>query len=224
MRKAAIALLSAVVAGLLMVPGGVSAGPTMKIACQDKLGDLGPHYDAAAADTDIFWPDHTPLTKVGYFDMTSFWLSYSSKEKTYTFGMELAKALPTPGSSLPTGFKMVKWLMWIDAEPWNPKYNPGAPCLFTIQLRYDGSDYVAELAEGSGWGPAVATLPFVVDGSALKMQFSAASIGNLESFWFLPCTVVQWSLQPYSGYWDLDASDPGAAPGQVWWDIPWPPA
>ncbi len=218
-----VALLSVIVAGLMMVPSGVSAGTTSMVV-KDMRGDLGPKYDPVDGAVLVSWPETNNLVKVGYLDMLGFSLSYSSKEKAYTFGMEIAKALPTPGSPLPTGFKMVKWLMWIDAEPWNPKYNPGAPCLFTIQLCYDGSEYVAELVEGSGWGVPVALLPFDVDGSTLKMQFSAASIGNLESFWFMPCTVVMWSLQPYSGYWDLDSTDPGAAPGQVWWDIPWPPA
>lgn len=202
----------------MMLAQPVSAG-TIAITVQDRTGDLGPKIDWEAADTLNFWPDTRSLTKVGYFDMVSFSLSY--KAKTYTFGMELAKALPEPGSALPTGFKLVKWLMWIEPEPWNMKYN-NIPSLYTIQLTYDGSKYAAELKDYST-GDVLATLPFKVDGSKLQLQFSAASIGNLESFYFMPCTVVVWAVTG-AGYWDLDSTDPGAAPGQVWWDIPWPPA
>lgn len=222
MRKVIVALLSAIVVGLMLVPSGVSAG-SMTIKAADRLGDLGPKYDAASADTVVFWPDTMPLTSVGYLDMTSWWFAYSSKDKTYTFGMEVAKPLPNAGSPLPGGFKEVKWLVWLDMGAWNPKYAPTVGSYYTIQLIYDGSEYVAELTQGGSWGPLVSTLPFSVDGSKLQIQFSAASIGNLKSFWIMPCTVVLWSLQPYSGYWDLDSTDPGAAPGQVWWSVPWPP-
>ena len=223
MRRVLVALLSAIVVGLMLVPSGVSAGTTT-IMATDRMGDLGPKYDAALADTVVFWPDNMPLTAAGYFDMLSWWFSYSNKDKTYTFGMELAKALPSQGSPLPNGFKEVRWLVWLDNGAWNPKYNPTVASYYTAQLTYDGSEYAAVITQGGTWGPLVATLPFSVDGSKLQIQFSAASIGNLKSFWIMPCTVVQWSLVPYSGYWDLDAADPGSAPGQVWWSVPWPPA
>jgi hypothetical protein len=207
----------------MLVPGAVSAGTTT-IKATDKMGDLGPKYDAALADTVLYWPDNMPLTRAGYFDMLSWSFSYSSKEKTYTFGMDVAKALPIPGTPLPNGFKEAKWLVWLDMGAWNPKYNPAVSSYFTAQLTYDGSEYTAALTQGGTWGPVVTTLPFAVDGSKLQIQFSAASIGDLKSFWIMPCTVVMWSLVPYSGYWDLDSTDPGAAPGQVWWSVPWPPA
>ena len=222
MKKAIVALVSALVAGLMVVPGAVSAGTTT-ISASDRMGDLGPKYDAALADTVVFWPDNMPLTSVGYFDMLSWWFSYSSKDKTYTFGMTLATALPDPGSPLPHGFKEVKWLVWLDMGAWNPKYAPTVGSYNTVLLTYDGSEYAARLTQGGSWGPVLTTLPCSVDGSKLQIQFSAASIENLKSFWIMPCTVVLWSLQPYSGYWDLDSTDPGAAPGQVWWSVPWPP-
>jgi len=199
----------------MVVPSGASAA-TKTIVVQDRIGDLGTKIDWKTGDISNWWPDTTSVTKVGYFDMVSFSLSY--KAKTYTFGMELAKALPEPGSTLPTGFKLVKWLMWIDPEPWNMKYN-NILSLYTIQLTYDGSKYAAELKDYAT-GVVLAALPFAVDGSKLQIEFSAASIGNLESFWFMPCTVVVWAVTG-AGYWDLDGSDPGSVPGQVWWDIPW---
>lgn len=222
MKKTVVALLSVIVVGLMLVPGSVSAGK-MAIKATDKTGDLGPKYDAATAETVVSWPDNMALTKVGYLDMTSWWFTYSNKDKTYTFGMTVAKPLPNVGTPLPTGFKEVRWLVWLDMGAWNPKYAPTVGSYNTVLLVYDGSEYAAGLTQGGQWSPIVTTLPFTVDGSELQVQFSAASIGNLESFWIMPCTVVLWSLQPYSGYWDLDSTDPGAAPGQVWWSVPWPP-
>jgi hypothetical protein len=92
-KKTVVALLSVIVAGLMLVPGSVSAG-SVTIKATDSLGDLGPKYDAASAETVVFWPDSMPLTRVGYLDMTSWWFAYSSKDKTYTFGMEVANSLP----------------------------------------------------------------------------------------------------------------------------------
>jgi len=222
-RKAVVALLSALVAGLMMVPGVVSAGTT-SIVVADMSGDLGPKYDRDTLETVVTWPETRPIVEAGYFDMLSWSFSYSSKSKTYTFEMEVSKALPSPGSPLPNGYKEVRWQVWLDMEPWHPNYNPTAGTYYTARLIYDGSDYAAEIAKGGSWGPTIATVPFKVDGSHLQIQFSAGTIGNLKSFWVMPCTVVLWSLIPYSGYWDLDSTDPGAAPGQVWWDVPWPPA
>jgi len=87
-------------------------------------------------------------------------------------------------------------------------------------LTYDGSIYAGELIEGL-YGAVLATLPIELGVSEFEVSFFADSIGNLESFWFMPCTVVLWSLIVGSGYWDLDAADPGVVAGQVWWDIPW---
>ncbi|OGS55829.1 MAG: hypothetical protein A3K60_00035 [Euryarchaeota archaeon RBG_19FT_COMBO_56_21] len=201
--------------GILLVPNGVSAGTT-KIVVQDRTGDLGPKIDWETGDIVLWWPDTTSLTKVGYFDILSFSLSY--KAKTYTFGMEVAADLPKEGSPLPTGFKALEWLMWIDPEPWNMKYN-NILSLYSIKLVYYELEYFAFIQDYAT-GEVLASLPFTIDGSKLQVEFTASSIGNLESFWFMPCTVVRWSI---AGYWDLDSTDPGAAPGQVWWDIPWPP-
>lgn len=203
----------------MMLAQPVSAG-TVEIRVDDARGDLGPKYDAATASGVLFWPSTMPLVKVGYFDMLSFWLSYSTDDEMYTFGMELAKALPTPGSALPYGFKRVSWLMWIDAEPWNPVYNPAAETLFTVQLVYNGVEYVAELRQGLSYGPVLESLTFDVNQAEFEVYFSADSIGDVSDNYWMPCTVVEWSV-PHAGYWDLDSTDPESVEGQVWWDIPW---
>ncbi len=213
--------LSVVVAGLMMVPCGVSAG--MKtLTVQDLRGDLGPKFDYDTLEVVVTWPDDRPLVEVGYFDMLSYSFSYSTKEKGYTFCMEVSKALPAEGTPLPMGYRMAQWLVWLDVEPWHIKYNPYAETYFSVVLTYDGTAYVAELRDGPRLGPVLATLPFSVDGANVEMKFTADSIGNLDSFWILPGTVVQWGTPGSAGYWVLDSSDADAAPGQVWWDIPWP--
>jgi hypothetical protein len=216
-RKAAIALMSAIVAGLMLAPNGLAAGTSTTVV-QDMRGDQGPKLDFSTGEMLVAWPDVMVLKKVGYFDILSFSLSYSTKEKTYTFGMEVAKDLPASGSGLPTGWKLLRWLMWIDTEPWF--YGVNDPTVYTVQLTFDGSAYAAQLKDYQT-GAVLETLPFEVRGSTLKVEFSAASIGNMDSFWWMPCTAVHWSG---AGYWDLDTTDPGAAPGQVMWDIPWPAA
>lgn len=220
MRKVIVALLSVLVAGLMLIPSSASAG-TVASVLKDARGDLGPKLDFSTGEVLLTWPDEMVLKKVGYFDALSFSLSYSTREKTYTFSMEVAKALPAPGTALPYGWKVVRWLMWIDPEPWIPGVND--PTIYSVLLEYDGSVYSAQLRDYAT-GAVLEELPFEIDGSTFQVEFSPASIGNMASFWWLPCTVVVWSASGIGGYWDLDAPDPGAAPGQVLWDVPWPPA
>jgi hypothetical protein len=202
----------------MLAPNGLAAG-TKATVVQDLRGDQGPKIDFSTGEMLVAWPDSMALKKVGYLDMLSFSLSYSTKEKTYTLGMEVANALPDPGAALPTGWKLLRWLMWIDTEPWF--YGVNDPTVYTIQLTYDGLAYAAQLKDYQT-GAVLETLAFEVSGSTLQVEFTAASIGNMGSFWWMPCTVVHWSVPLGAGYWDLDTTDPGAAPGQVMWDIPWP--
>ncbi len=215
MRKAIVGLLSSIVVGLLLVPNGVAAKAESTVV-QDLRGDLGPKMDFSTGELLVAWPDEMVLKKVGYFDILSFSLSYSKRETTYTFAMTVANALPIAGTPLPAGWKFLRWLMWIEDEPWI--YGVNDPTLYVVQLIYDGSTYAGQLKDYRT-GMILETLPFEVAGSTLQIEFPAASIGNMDSFWWMPCTVVNWSA---AGYWDLDTTDPGAAPGQVAWDIPWP--
>jgi hypothetical protein len=216
-RKSVLVMFSAIVVGMMLATP-VSAG-TVTIRVTDRQGDIGKLADYVTCDLKNGWGDNAPIVKAGYFDMLSYWLSYSSKDKAYSFGMELAASLPTEGSPLPPGMKSVCWLMWIDPEPWNPAYGYNAPWLYAIALTYDGATYGAVLME-TGYN-VVGSLSFEVAGSAFEVQFSATSIGHLSSFWWFPCPMTVWS--PSGMVWDVDGPDPGAAPGQVWWDIPWPP-
>jgi len=213
-----VALMSAIVVGLMLaMPMSAGASSTMTTVVPDRTGDLGIGWDFTTCEAQSLWGQGTPWVRAGYFDMTSVWLSQSGK--TYTFGMELTKDLPQEGSALPYGVDFACWLIWIDPSPWNALYNP-VDTLFTIGLNYDGSKYVAALMEGVN-GNVIAPLPFTIDGSKFQLQFSAASIGKMPSFWWMPATKV-WLGNMHT--WDsIDRADPGASPGQVWWDLPWPP-
>jgi hypothetical protein len=102
----------------------------MTIVVPDMPGDLGGNYDLETCEVTTVWGDNTPVVEAGYFDALSYSLSLKGKT-TYTFGMELAAALPNEGSALPSGIKYVAWTMWIDAVPWHPVYDP-TPSLFTV--------------------------------------------------------------------------------------------
>jgi hypothetical protein len=210
-RKTLIAFaVSFIVAFMLVQP--VSAG-TM-IVVSDREGDLMKSCYTDTGEPKNGWGDNAPLVKAGYFDMVSMWLG--QKGKTYTFGMKLAADLPKEGSPLPPGISAAAWILWIEPEAWTPT-NPVASA-FIVYLFYDGLAYSADLLDVV---PDVTTaVPFTVDGSIINLEFSAASIGNPSSFWWSGGLNVFWGL----GGWALvDITDPGAAPGQVYWDIPWPP-
>ena len=216
MRKVMVAVLSAIVVGLMLVPSGVSAGITT-VVVQDRTGDLGFGVNGTGEISKL-WADNAPVAQAKYLDMASAWLS--QKAKTYTFGMELAAALPKEGSALPGGIKLVEWAVWIDPSPYNVNTNPVLP-LFLIALRYDGSSYSAFVLDR---GTMVTTsVPFSIDGSKLQLQFSEASIGNRAFEWWSPM-VREWTGPlGTSGYWFVDAVDYRLNPGQVYYDIPWPP-
>ena len=204
----------------MMLAQPVSAG-TVTLRVKDIPGDIGKMYDLTTGEPTNGYGDNAPVVKAGYFDILSMWLS--QKGKTYTFGMELAKELPQAGSALPSGVKFVSWNIWIDLAPWHPVLAP-SDSLFTIALTYDGSNYAAVLIEGPGMlGNVIESLPFTIDGSIFQLQFSAASIGNLASFWWCPVVHAWWGPLGTGGQWWLDTVDSGAVPGQTWWDIPWPP-
>jgi len=205
--------MSAIVAGLMLVPSSVSAVTSMTV--QDDIGDIGFGIDPKTGFTMHEWADNTPIAQAGYFDIAS--VSLSQKGRTYTFGMELAAALPKEGSPLPGGIHVAEWAMWIDPSPYNYFTNPVAP-LFLISLRYDGSSYSAFVMDYATM--TTTPIPFSVDGAKLQLQFSAASIGNLALEWWSPL-VREWTgLVGSAGYWFVD----GILTESGLIDLPWPPA
>lgn len=205
------------VAVAVMLASPVSA-KTIGIQVEDQEGDLLLAFNPFTCETLATWADNTRPVQVGYIDMLSFGLFL--KNGVYTFNMEVTGNLPVEGEALPTGWTAVHWVMWIDPEPWNPMLNP-IDSLFTVSLQYDGTAYACELIDYVT-GEVLTTLSYEIDGATLEIEFSAASIGDLESFWWMPGSGVCWGPIE-SGFWDMDSTDLGTVPGQVYWDIPWPP-
>ncbi|OGS52334.1 MAG: hypothetical protein A3K75_04825 [Euryarchaeota archaeon RBG_13_61_15] len=212
-----VALSSAIVVGLLLVPGSVSAG-TLTAVAEDPEGDLGFGVDPKTGGIMNLWADNTPVAKAEYLDIVSTWLSL--KKGTYTFGMELAAALPEEGSALPGGIKLAEWAVWIDPSPYNYITNPVAP-LFLIALRYDGSSYSAFIMD---YGTMLTTsVAFSVDGSKVQLQFTSASIGDLAFEWWSPLVRVWWGILGSAGCWFVDAVNLEPVDGYIYIDLPWPP-
>lgn len=202
-----------------MLAQPVSAGSlTVKIA--DAEGDLAKLYDPDTGSPKNGWGDASAIAQLGYLDMKSFCLA--KKGNSFTFGMELCGDLPQVGTLLPYGINDVAWCLWIEQEPWTPD-NPVQP-LCWIMLWYGwypgyiDSSYVAQLRDSAtgAWTP----LPFTVTGAQFQIEFSANSIGNLASFWWSAGVLKASGMG--AGF-QTDTTDVGAVPGQVYWDIPWPP-
>jgi len=218
MAKAAVVLLSVIIVGLMLVPSSVSAKTLISVV-DDAEGDLGHGIDPKTGGIMSLWPDNTPVAQTKYLDMVSTWMSL--KKNTYTFGMELAAALPEEGSALPTSMKLLEWAVWIDPSPYNFITNPVAP-LFLIALRYDGASYSAFILD---YETMIATsTPFSVDGTKLELQFTSAAIGDLAFEWWSPLVRVWWGTLDSAGYWFVDAVDLPLVDGYAYIDLPWPPA
>jgi hypothetical protein len=221
-RRVVIALLSSIVVGVLLIPSSVSAEP-MKTTISDRPGDLA-MYDvvfgvAKASGKTISapsWGDNAPMKKVGYLDMVS--LSFGTLDDgTYEFEVIVAGDSPQAGDALPHGIKLVAWLLWIDTPPWTPG-NP-VPSLFEIWVQYDGTGYAAVCRNTAT--RALTLVPFTMGASSFQMQISPDLIGNPASFWWSAAT---FALTNYNTLgWMVDLNDVEKVPGQVWFDMPWPP-
>ncbi|HUV61327.1 MAG TPA: hypothetical protein VMW71_04065 [Thermoplasmata archaeon] len=216
MGKIALGLLSAVIAGLLMVPSSVSA-KTLSIEVEDRIGDVAPLYTADTYDYVALYGDHSPIVKAGYFDMK--WFLFSQKGSTYTFGMEMVGDLPQEGDPLPQGVELLQYTLWLDQEAWDWLPYSGVS-YFIIVLQYDGLSYYAALYEYVS-GDEVMELPFTVSGPRFEVRFSADSIANIPAFWLYPSVIVCFGNCPLESFVDL-VDYTADAPGQVYTSIQWP--
>lgn len=208
--------MSSVIA-LMMLAQPVSAATITSIV-QDPAGDLGFGVDPKTGGIMHTWQDNTRVAEAKYLDIVS--ASFSQKGKTYTFGIEVAAALPEEGTPLPNGIHTVEWALWIDPSPYNVFSNP-CPTLFLVTLRYDGSSYSAFMLD---YETMLRTpVAFSHDGSVVQLQFTAASIGNLSSFWWSPLVRIWEGLVGTSGYWFVDSVSYEGADGYDYIDYPWPP-
>lgn len=220
MARGLIAILSAIVVGMMMVPGSVSADDPL-VEATDREGDMPWCIDMETGEP-IYSPcaGDRALLGVGCLDMKSYWLTQNALTGQYTFGMELYGALPTEGDAMPYGIKAAEWAMWIDPEPWT-YVNEVVP-LYAISLTYDGSSYDVSLIVVES-KEVVRSVVFEIssDRSELQMSFPAESIGYLDFSWWCPSTRGYWGLPDTYGYRFMDFPDWYVCEGQVGYDLPW---
>ncbi len=223
MRRVIVALVSVVSAGMMLVPGSVSAKP-LSIAVEDRVGDIASVVDSDTLDYIALYGD-TPIVQAGYFDM--MWLFFSQKGDTYTFSMEMAADLPQEGDPLPEGVSLLQYVLWIDPEAWDwSEY--AFPSYCVVRLQYDGSSYHAGLYTyiPDAPGDEIMELPFSVDGPRFQVKFTTDSIadwiGDASEFWLCPWVIGYHGECPWRIWCDYVDPDAGA-PGQLYASIPWPP-
>jgi hypothetical protein len=90
-----------------------------------------------------------------------------------------------------------------------------------MALRYDGSSYSAFVVN---WATMVETpISFSIDGSKLELQSTAAQLSNAVISWWVPLVEIYLGPLGTMASAFIDAVDLGAVPGQVGFDLPWPP-
>jgi len=225
-RKIVVAVLSAIVVGLMLVPSGVSAGSNT-VSFTDRQGDLGkPWYSAAqgshtAGDPLSWWSGNSPISNAGYLDLRSGWVTV--KGNTVTMGLTVDSPL-TKDSKLPQGITEVRWAWYfylsIDVT-YGGYYAP-----YSVYILWDGADFSAALVDHtSGSPPFVVTQldNFIVDGSVLSVTMSLASIPGVVA-WYSQSLVMYgspWSLDqmPSAGGWNGPDITDFQGPLAVYW--PW---
>jgi len=210
-----MALLSALVVGLMIVPGDAVAA-NLYLEVEDRVGDVAFAYDIDIYDYRTLLGEDSPIVKAGYFDMVLFW--FGLKGSTYTYGMELAADLPQEGDALPQGVRLLQYSLWLDKDWWD--WTPGVESYFMIVLQYDGSAYSAALLEWPSQA-VIMPLPFTIDGPRFEVKFSADSIDNIESFWLVAAVLAFFGEEMCRMWPDAIDSEAGA-PGQIITSIPWP--
>lgn len=220
MARGLMAVLSAIVVGMMMVPGSASAENPL-VEATDREGDMPWCVDMETGEP-IYSPcaGDRALLGVGCLDMKSYWLTQNAVTGQYTFGMAFYGALPAEGDAMPYGIKAAEWAMWIDPEPWT--YVNAVVSLYLIRLTYDESSYDAVLIDYVA-NAVVASVGFEIssDRSELQMSFPAELIGYLDFSWWTASTRGYWGLPDTSGFRFMDFPDWNVYEGQVGYDLPW---
>jgi hypothetical protein len=225
MRRLVVAVLSAIVVGMMLVPGSVFAGKGMVTTIQDRLGDFGKYNVYFTVPTQTFdaptWGGNAPFLQAGYVDMLSY--SFGMVRGCYVFGMNVAADLPQEDTELPPGIVYCGWNLWIMESPWSPGSN--AKTLYQVWLEFDGSSYSVVLFDPAAG--SITTLPSscleMIDARTFQIRILPELIGNVECFWWSVGTFITMYAH-YLPPWWVDSTDPGADPSQVGTDFPWPPA
>jgi hypothetical protein len=215
MRRVIATLVSAIAAGLLLVPGCASA-KAVTLTVPDEVGDIGIIFDYETYLPVSTWGKNSQIAQAGYFDRTLFW--FGLKGNTYTFGMELAGDLPQEGDPLAPGVTLVEYVLCLDKEAWD--WVTPVEGYFKLVFRYDGVHYSAALLD---WPSMTVKMypPFTVDGPRFEMEFSADSIDNIETFWLFTSVDVYLGELRNGLPWMVDAFDLDSVEGQIVTSIPW---
>lgn len=221
MRRNVTASMCAVAVALLMVPGGVSADVSTVVS--DDEGDVPVGWDMTTGEpTEEQLSGNAPASRVGYFDMLSYSLSLNTEASIYTYWMELSADLPLEGDALPSGVKIAEWALWVEDGVWNPVLNP-VTTWFVIALTYDGASYDAYVLDYQTKEVVTSLEDIQCAGAEFQISFSADSIGNRESFYWMASTRVWWGQPDTWGFRFQDFTDWDAYAGDLGYDIPWLP-
>ena len=226
MRKSVVALLGALVVGVMLAMP-VSAGAKMA-AYPDRVGDIGKTIVCPGqgshewGDMLSYWSGDSPLANAGYVDMLSEWVSI--KGNTVTVGMTLASPIPV-NDILPDGVKGIYWvwLFWTTVDTTTSSNN--AP--YGVYVMWNGDGLSAAFVDRSGGTEPFAVTyldSLVVDGCTLSVSISLSSLPGAVA-WFAetmtwnsyPCPLEQ--TFPWASWVLTDITDYMGQPLAVYW--PW---
>ncbi|MCJ7464852.1 MAG: hypothetical protein MUO81_08960 [Thermoplasmata archaeon] len=226
MRKVVVALLSAIVVGLMLVPS-VSAG-SKTVMVYDRQGDLGTAMISGGqgshewGDPLGWWSGESPIANAGYLDMLSEWVSV--KGGTVTMGMTVASPVPTDGK-LPEGVVEALW-GWFFYQSIDVYYG-GSSAPYAVYIVWDGADFSAVLVDRTSGTPPfdLTYLDFAVEGNVLTVTTSLASIAGAIA-WFSETIILHGNPYPldgvphFGGWISTDLTD-YQGPLAIYW--PWQP-
>lgn len=199
MRRVVVAILSAIVVGLMLAMP-VSAGPHTA-TFTDRQGDLGTAMISGGegshewGDPLGWWSGESPIGNAGYLDMLSGWVSV--KGDTVNMGLTVASPVPTNGN-LPEGVIEAMW-GWFFYQSIDVYYGgSGAP--YAVYIVWDGDDFSAVLVDRtSGTLPFDLTnLDFAIEGNVLTVTTSLASIAGAIA-WFSETIILHGNPYPLDG-------------------------
>jgi len=196
-RKVIVALLSAIVVGVMLAMPVSAGSKTATFA--DREGDLGTAMISGGegshewGDPLGWWSGNSPIGNAGYLDMLSGRVSV--KSGTVTMGLTLASPVPTDGE-LPVSIVEVMWA-WFFYQSIDV-YGGGSP--YAVYVIWDGVDFSAVLVDRtSGTQPFdVTPVDFAIKGNVVTATVSSASIAGAIA-WFSETIYLHGNPYPLDG-------------------------
>jgi hypothetical protein len=207
----------------MMLAQPVSAS-TFSVEVEDRPGDVAKMVDWwETYEIRSLYKEHTQIAQAGYLDMT--FVRFALDEDTYTFGMKVAADLPQRGDALPSGVRVVSWVLWFDSVPFD--FRDPVDDLFILWLQFDESGYSANLLN-VGTAEMVPLYCEPEPGtSEFEIEFSYDLFGSLSTLWLYAGVKIFYSpdsvvLGGTGAWFTVDVFDPGANDYQVLASIPFP--